>query len=275
MRPPAPSEGTFPPPELGEPEGGLGEPEGGFQTFWDHLDALRNTLLRMLAAAGVAAVGAFVLKEPLFRMVLAPAHADFCTYRLLRAEPFEIALINTQLTEPFAIHLRVAVAAGLFIASPYLLYALYSFVAPALYEREKAVGIPLLVAAYLMALLGLAANYLLFFPLTLRFLSQYSVSEDVANLLSLTSYVDTLLLMSLLFALLFEMPVVAWLLGRGGLLRKEWMSRYRRHAIVVILIACALITPTTDALTLIIVALPVWALYELSILIVSQMRNEE
>lgn len=242
--------------------------EQGGMTFWEHLDALRSTLLRMLAAAAVAAVAAFVLKEPLFRVVLAPAHADFCTYRWLHAEPFAIALINTQLTEPFAIHMRVAVVVGLLIVSPYLLYALYSFVAPALYERERAVSVRLLMGGYLMALLGLTANYLLFFPLTLRFLSEYTVSEEVGNLLTLTSYVDTLLLMSLLFALLFEMPVVAWLLSKAGLLRSEWMRHYRRHAIVVILTLCALITPTTDALTLLVVALPVWLLYELSIFIV-------
>lgn len=242
-------------------------------TFWEHLEALRSTLLRMLAAAAVAAVVAFCLKEPLFHLVLAPTHADFCTYRWLHTDPFSISLINTRLTEPFAIHMRVAVVAGLLIASPYIIYVLYSFVAPALYERERAVSVRIVASAYLMATLGLTANYLLFFPLTLRFLSEYSVSEEVGNLLTLTSYVDTLLLMSLLFALLFEMPVVAWLLGKVGLLRSQWMSRYRRHAIVVILTACALITPTTDALTLIIVALPVWLLYELSILIVKATRR--
>lgn len=247
--------------------------EEGGMTFWQHLDALRSCLLRMLAAAAVAAVGVFCLKGPLFRLVLAPTHADFCTYRWLHAQPFHVSLINTQLTEPFAIHMRVAVVAGLLIASPYIIYVLYSFIAPALYERERAVSVRLVASAYLMAALGLTANYLLFFPLTLRFLAEYTVSEEVGNLLTLTSYVDTLLLMSLLFALLFEMPVVAWLLGKGGLLRNEWMSRYRRHAIVVILTLCALITPTTDALTLIIVALPVWLLYELSILIVKATRR--
>ena len=225
-------------------------------TFWDHLDALRTTLLRMLVVAAVGVVVAFLCKEPLFHLLLAPSHNDFCTYRWIGIDPFELALINTQLTEQFMIHLRVSLAIGLLI------------VAPALYANEKRIGVRILLSAYLMFFVGLAANYLLFFPLTLRFLATYSVSPEVTALLTINSYVDTLLLMSLLFGLLFEMPPLAWLLSSAGMLRSEWMSRYRRQAIVLILILCAFITPTTDALTLLIVALPVWILYELSILLV-------
>ena len=237
-------------------------------TFWEHLDALRTTLLRMLAVAVAGMALAFACKEPLFRLLLAPSHSDFCTYRWIGVEPFELVLINTQLTEQFMIHLRVSLAVGLLLVAPALLYLLYRFIAPALYANEKRIGVRILLSAYLMFLIGLVVNYLLFFPLTLRFLATYSVSTDVASLLTLSSYVDTLLLMSLLFGLLFEMPPLAWLLSSAGMLRSEWMSRYRRQAIVLILILCAFITPTTDALTLLIVALPVWLLYELSILLV-------
>ena len=237
-------------------------------TFWDHLDALRTTLLRMLVVAAGGVVVAFFCKDPLFHLLLAPSHNDFCTYRWIGVDPFELALINTQLTEQFMIHLRVSLAIGLLIVAPALLYLLYRFIAPALYVHEKRIGVRILLSAYLMFFVGLAANYLLFFPLTLRFLATYSVSPEVTALLTINSYVDTLLLMSLLFGLLFEMPPLAWLLSSAGMLRAEWMSRYRRQAIVLILILCAFITPTTDALTLLIVALPVWILYELSILLV-------
>ena len=237
-------------------------------TFWDHLDALRATLIHMLIAACVLAVGAFCLKEQLFRLVLWPLHDDFPVYRLVGAEPFQLQLINTELTEQFIIHMKVALMAGALVASPYLLYTLFHFVSPALYENERRLSIRLVGAAYLVFLVGLVVNYLLIFPLTVRFLGTYRVSEEVVPMLTLSNYVDTLLLMSLAFGLVFEPPVVSWLLGRFGLLKAEWMSRYRRHAVVVILIVAAIITPTTDVLTLSIVALPIWLLYEVSIWLV-------
>lgn len=243
------------------------EAEGGM-SFWEHLEVLRGSLLRMLAAALIAIVVAFALKGPLFCIVLAPSRGNFCTYRWMGIEATDLRMVNTQLTEQFMVHMKVALMVGLLIASPYLLYVLYRFISPALYDRERAYSVRLVVAAYLMFFVGLTANYLLFFPLTVHFLGGYSVSLEVGNLLTITSYVDTLLVMSLSFGLLFEMPVMAWLLARFGMLRAMWMRRYRRHAIVAILIAAAVITPSTDALTLVIVTLPVWALYELSILIV-------
>ena len=118
--------------------------------------------------------------------------------------------------------------------------------------------------------MGTLLNYLLIFPLTVRFLGTYQVSPDVANMLTLQSYTDTLITMSLLLGLVFELPVVCWILGRMGVLKRSFMREYRRHAVVVILVIAAIITPTTDAFTLSIVALPIWLLYELSILLVRE-----
>ena len=123
-------------------------------------------------------------------------------------------------------------------------------------------------SGYLMFVLGTLLNYFLIFPLTVKFLGTYQVSEDVANMLTLQSYMDTLLMMSLVMGIVFELPVVSWLLGRMGLVNAQMMSQWRKHAIVAILVVAAIITPTTDAFTLFIVALPIWLLYELSILIV-------
>ena len=237
-------------------------------TFWDHLDALRATLIRMIVAAVIMGIAAFCLKEWLFSLVLWPLHDDFPVYRLLKAEPFQLQLINTQLTEQFMIHMKVALMAGALVASPYLLYVLFHFISPALYENERRVSLRLVGAAYFVFILGIAVNYLLIFPLTVRFLGTYRVSEEVVPMLTLSNYVDTLLVMSLAFGLVFELPVISWLLGRFGMLRAEWMSRYRRQAVVVILFVAAIITPTTDILTLSIVALPIWLLYEVSILLV-------
>ena len=237
-------------------------------TFWEHLDVLRDSIIRMIVAAVVMGVVAFCLKEPLFDMVLAPKDSDFITYRWLGGEAFSINLINTGLAEQFLIHMKVALMVGILVASPYILFLLFRFIAPALYENERRYSVRITVAAYAMFLLGIVVNYFIIFPLTVRFLGTYQVSETVSNMLTISSYIDTLMMMSLIFGIIFEIPVVSWLLAIFGLLKASWMSQYRRHAVIAILILAAAITPTGDALTLVIVALPIWLLYEVSILIV-------
>lgn len=237
-------------------------------TFWDHLDELRAVVIRILIITVLAAVVAFCLKDELFAVVLAPRTSDFITYQLMGVEPFSIHLMNTGLTEQFMIHLKTAMYAGLLVASPYIIYQLFRFVSPALYDNERHYATLLVMSGYLMFMLGTALNYLLIFPLTVKFLGTYQVSADVANMLTLQSYMDTLIMMSLMMGIVFELPVVSWILGKMGLVNARQMSQWRRHAIVVILIVSAIITPTTDAFTLFIVALPIWLLYELSIVIV-------
>ena len=242
--------------------------DGGELTFWEHLDVLRGSIIRMLVAAVAAGVAAFVLKDWLFAVVLAPSGSDFVTYRLLGVEPFKIELVNTGLTEQFMIHMKVALAAGVLMASPYILYLLFRFVSPALYDNERRCSVRLTLAAYVMYMLGVAVNYFVVFPLTVRFLGTYQVSTDVHNLLTISSYVDTLAMMSIVFGIVFEIPVVSWLLARFGLLKSAWMGRYRRHALVAIVAVAAVITPTSDVFTLTLVSLPIWLLYEASVLIV-------
>ena len=237
-------------------------------TFWDHLDVLRSSLIRMGVAVVVFAVAAFCLKDELFSVVLAPRSSDFVTYRLLGVDAFSIHLMNTGLTEQFMIHMRTAIYAGLLVASPYILYELFRFVSPGLYQNERHYVVWIVGAAYVMFLVGTLTNYFVVFPLTVRFLGTYQVSPDVANMLTLQSYIDTLIGMSLVMGVVFELPVVCGLLGHMGLINNRMMSEYRRHAIVAILIVAAIITPTTDMFTLFVVALPIYLLYELSIQIV-------
>ena len=237
-------------------------------TFWDHLDVLRGSIIRVLVSAVVMGIGVFFLKDWLFDIVLWPRDSNFPTYRLLGAEPFQLHLINTELTEQFMIHMKVSLISGLLVASPYIIYVLFRFISPALYDNERRASYRLVGAAYGMFIVGIVVNYFLIFPLTVRFLGTYSVSSEVETMLTLSSYVDTLLLMSLVFGIVFEIPVIAWLLARFGMLKHTWMSMYRRHAIVAILVLAAIITPTADIMTLIVVSLPIWLLYELSIWIV-------
>ena len=237
-------------------------------TFWDHLDELRAVLIRILVITAIAAVAAFCLKEELFAVVLAPRSSDFITYRVMGVEPFCINLMNTGLTEQFMIHLRTALYVGVLVALPYILYQLFRFVSPALYDHERRYATLLVGSGYMMFMMGTLLNYLLIFPLTVKFLGTYQVSPDVANMLTIQSYIDTLLMMNFVMGIVFELPVVCWLLGKMGLVTAQIMSQWRRHAVVVILIVAAIITPTTDAFTLFLVALPIWLLYEMSIWIV-------
>lgn len=238
------------------------------KSFWDHLEDLRGSLIRILVAALGFSMLAFCFKDLLFKVVLAPKDSTFFMYRLFGGGDFSIQLMNTGLTEQFMIHLKTACAFGVLMASPYIIYVLFDFVRPALYEKERQHSVSIVLAAYAMFLVGVAVNYLFVFPLTVRFLGTYQVSDEVRNILTLQSYMDTLLMMSLVFGIVFEIPIISWLLARFGLLKAEWMTKYRRHAIVAILILSAIITPTGDAFTLIIVSLPIWLLYELSVIVV-------
>ena len=251
----------------------MGSESGQTMTFWDHLDELRGVIVRALVVTMLAAAVAFVMKDELFAVVLAPRTSDFITYRLMGVEPFSIHLMNTGLTEQFMIHLKTAMYAGVLVASPYIIYILFGFIAPALYDNERRYATLLCTSGYLMFMLGTALNYLLIFPLTLKFLGTYQVSADVANMLTLQSYMDTLLMMNLVMGIVFELPVVSWILGKMGLINDQVMCTMRRHAVVVILIVAAIITPTTDAFTLFVVALPIWLLYELSIVIVRMTKQ--
>lgn len=242
-------------------------------TFWEHLDVLRGCLIRIFAAIIVGGVAAFFFKDTLFSLVLAPSRSDFFMYQLLGAEPFQIHLINTDLTEQMMIHLKMAASAGVLLASPYIIYSLFSFVTPALRADEYRYSVRFTFAAYLMFMLGIVVNYLLIFPLTVRFLATYQVSTDIDNMLTISSYINTLLMMSFLFGIVFEIPALSWLLAKFGILRAAWMRQYRRHAIVAILILSAVITPTSDLFTLTIVSLPIWLLYELSIFLVKRVNR--
>lgn len=247
-------------------------------TFWDHLDVLRGSLLRMAVVTVACAVVAFAFKDAVFAAILAPKHDDFILYRLLAGvsgwladgspSSFHVELINTGLAEQFKIHVKTSLYVGLMAASPYCLYELFRFVSPGLYPKERRYGVRAVVSGYVMFLLGVALCYFLIFPLTFRFLGTYQVSPDVENLITLQSYMDTLFVMCFLLGILFELPIVCWVFGKLGILRRTFMRRYRKHAVVVILVVSAIITPTSDIFTLCIVALPICLLYEVSTFLV-------
>ena len=235
-------------------------------TFWDHLDVLRGILLKCILAILLAAVLVFSFKDQVFAVIFAPRHASL--FGSFFSSATDIQLINTDLTRQFIVHMQVSAYVGMLLVAPYILWQLYSFVLPALRREERRYTTPLLLAAYFMFMLGVCFSYFILFPLTFRFLGNYQVADSVQNLISLESYIDTLLFLSLAMGITFEFPVLSWFLGRLGILHRRQMRLVRRHAFVAVIIIAAIITPTTDAFSLILVSLPMYLLYELSILVV-------
>lgn len=225
----------------------------------------------------MGAIVAFAMKTEVFSVVLAPTKSDFITYRWFsqfgEIADFNLNLINTQLTSQFSVHMQVSIIIGIICVSPYILYSIFSFVSPALYENERKYARLLVVAGYIMFMIGVALCYFLIFPLTIRFLGDYQVSDDVANIITLSSYIDTLTMLTLMLGIVFELPILCMLLGKMGILTADFMKEYRRHAIVIILIVAAIITPTTDVMTLMLVTLPIYLLYEISILAVKMINK--
>ena len=253
--------------------------------FWEHVDVFRKVIFRCLAVWAVCAIGAFCFKDVLFDILFAPSTSDFVTYRLmcrlgnlvslpaLCPSDFSAEFINTELAAQFTTHLQVAAIMGVLVAFPYLIIQLYGFVAPALYTQEKRYSILLIFFGVLLFALGVLLNYFIIFPFAFRFLSTYQVQEMVVNQIALSSYISTLLVLSLLLGILFEIPIVAYFLAKLDLIDKQLLVKYRKHAIVALTILAAIITPTADIFTLLLVTVPLYLLYELSVRIVSYTKR--
>lgn len=260
-------------------------PEQGTQmTFGEHLDELRATLLRIIAVGGACAAVIFVFKDWVFAQLLAPASSTFVTYRAIERvislynpgftfEPFSIRLIATDMASQFVAHISVSVCLGALLASPYILFELFRFVAPGLYSGERRMARILLVSVCLLFIIGVAASYFILFPVACRFLVTYSVSDLVTNTITLDSYISTFATLTLMMGVVFQLPVVTWALARGGMVTGRLLSARRREAILAIAIIAAIITPP-DLMTLFLVGIPLVALYELSVFIARATAGE-
>ena len=254
-------------------------------TFWEHVDVFRKVIFRCLAVWTVCAIGAFCFKDVLFDVLFAPSTSDFIVYRwmcslgslislpALCPEEFSAEFINTELASQFTTHLQVAAIMGVLVAFPYLIIQLYGFVSPALYKQEKRYSILLIFFGVLLFALGVLLNYFIIFPFAFRFLSTYQVQEAVINQIALNSYISTLLVLSLLLGILFEIPIIAYFLAKLDLIDKSMLVKYRKHAIVALSILSAIITPTADIFTLLLVTVPLYLLYELSIRVVARVKK--
>lgn len=259
-------------------------------SFWEHLDVLRGILFKIAALTLGFAVIAFACREWLFDIILAPKYDNFIIYDLFRSvgkifNPngdsghFDVQLINTGLAKQFVIHMKASIYAGFLVAAPYTLYQIFRFVSPALYANERRYAVKVLGGGSVMFALGVLLSYFLIFPLTFRFLGTYQVSDDVVNMISLESYMDTMMMLCVMMGIVFEIPILCWLFAKFGFITADFMKKYRKHAVVILLFISAIITPTADVFTLTVVAMPMWLLYEASIIIVQRtkatQRSEE
>jgi len=247
-------------------------------SFWDHIDALRAVLIRIVVVLVLVTLALFFVMPAIFdQVILAPCHGDFVLYRLFErmtaavpwlpqftTDGFEVELINIKLASQFFIHMSSSFWLAMVLTFPVILYLLWTFVAPALYPGEKRGVKTAFLLGCVMFFIGVAVGYFVVFPVTLRFLADYHVSMLVPNQISLDSYMDTFLMLIFIMGVIFELPLVAWLLGNLGVLRRGSFGTYRRHAIVLLLVLAAIITPTGDPFTLMVVFLPIYLLYEVS-----------
>ncbi|GHT62696.1 Sec-independent protein translocase protein TatC [Bacteroidia bacterium] len=258
-------------------------------SFWDHLEELRWTLFRVVIALFIFAIGGFIIMPWFFdNVIMAPSKAHFFLYKWMCQisqsipglpdfcdDKFSVDMINIDLTAPFFRHLSTSFWIALLLICPYILFEVWRFISPALYEHEKKNVRWVFLFGSIMFFIGCVVGYGLIFPMTLRFLYGYSLSSVIHNSVSLDSYMDSFLTMIFVMGLVFEMPLISWLLSQIGILKKSFFKTYRRHAILILLILAAIITPTGDPFTLSLVFIPLYALYEFSIFLVKADPKEE
>lgn len=246
-------------------------------TFWDHLEDLRWVIIRSLAAVFIFSVVAFLNKEFIFdKIILAPKEPGFITNqilckisRLINADTLclnevSLKIINIKLAGQFSTHLLVSFAVGIFLSAPYIIFEFWRFIKPALYENEKKHSRGAVLICSILFMIGVIFAYYLILPLTINFLGSYHVSDQIENTISLGSYINNVISVTLSIGLVFEIPVLVYFLTRAGILTPQFMRNSRKIVFVILLIIAAIITPP-DVFSQIMVAIPLVLLYEISI----------
>lgn len=254
-------------------------------TFGGHLEVLRQILFRILAVVTAIAIVIFCFKDWTFKLLMAPSQWDFVTYRYIERflhrlgssftfSEYHINLIATELSSQFMTHITTALYLGLLAASPYILVELFRFITPALYENEKKYSVSVAVTMYLLFIVGVLMSYFILFPISFRFLGTYSVSDIVESNITLKSYISTFTTLTLVMGLVFQLPVIAFFLGKLEVVNSQMLKQYRKYAFVIIMVVAAIITPP-DLMTLVLVTIPLYLLYEVSISVLKRMEKKK
>ena len=257
----------------------MGKNQEELLTFGGHLEILRKMFFRIIIVVGVVGVLVFCFKDITFELLLGPINNDFCFYKWVenvssmfgwdfKLDKLRISLISTELSAQFMTHLTSSIYLALLLASPYVLFEIFGFVAPALYEREKCYAVIVVVIVYVLFLVGVLLSYYIIFPISFRFLATYQVADSVVNTITLSSYISTFTTLTLMMGLVFQLPILSYLLAKIGIISYSALRDYRKHALLAITIISAVITPP-DILTCILVMGPLYLLYECSIWVVA------
>ncbi|HNW96982.1 MAG TPA: twin-arginine translocase subunit TatC [Bacteroidales bacterium] len=248
-------------------------------SFWEHLEILRWHFIRSVIVVSILTIVAFIYKDIIFdKIILAPKEPDFITNKFfcwlgakvnidyLCINNVSLRLINTEMSGQFTLHIWISIISGLIISIPYILWEIWRFVKPALNEKERKYSSGFVFITSFLFLSGVVFSYYIIVPLTVNFFVTYSVSNIVENYISLSSYINTISSLCFATGLVFLFPVLVYFLTRIGILAPSFLSRNRKYIIVIILIIAAIITPP-DVFSQIMVTIPLYALYELSIFI--------
>jgi sec-independent protein translocase protein TatC len=198
-----------------------------------------------------------------------PFLPDFCD------QHYRVHIVNIKLATQFFTHMSTSFWLAVLLTFPYLVYEIWLFISPALYPKERKNAKGVFMGGTVMFFVGCTVGYFLVFPMTLRFLATYDLSDAITQQVSLESYMDNFLMMIFIMGVVFEMPLVSWLLSQIGLLKRSFFRKYRRYAIVGLLVAAAGITPSGDPFTLSVVFFPLYGLYELSAFFVKDDKKEK
>lgn len=254
-------------------------------SFWKHVDELRWVLMRVVIVLVVVSGVAFAYKDIVFDMIImGPRDPNFITYRVLCSlghalnlnglciDSFELTIVNLTLTGQFMKHISISIYSGIILTSPYILWEFWRFIKPALKEKErKYTNYALLICVFLF-LTGVLFSYFVIVPLTVNFLATYVLSETIKNTISLDSYISTVTTLTLIMGVVFELPVIMYMLARFGIITADFLKKKRKYAVVIVLIAAAFITPGSDAFSLVLVSLPLYVLFEISVFVIPKKK---
>lgn len=256
-------------------------------SFLDHLEELRWHIIRALLSIVVFAVAAFIFREPIWKyIILAPSRPDFWTYQMFcrlgsitGAEFFcidELPFIiqNRRMTAQFTMALSSSFVIGLIVAFPYAFWEVWRFIKPGLYNEEKQLSRGAVFFVTLLFLTGILFGYYIVAPISINFLTNFKLDESILNEIDLTSYVGTVMMLVLACGIMFQLPVVVYFLTKAGIITPEFLRTYRKHAIVVILVLSALLTPP-DVISQILMCFPLLFLYEISIIVSNTIKKKE
>ena len=259
-------------------------------SFFDHIDVLRKHLLRGLLVVVILTAGAFWFSDFIFNeVIMGPKNPDFWTYRMMckMAAAFpkligqdfcithiDAKIINTEMAGQFTLQINSCVMVGIILGIPYLLFELWLFVKPALHEKERKSASGFVIFASSLFFIGILFGYYLICPLSINFLTNFTVSPEIENTFTISSYLSSVATLTIGSGIIFQLPVVIYILSKFGIMTPAFMRSSRRYAFVLILVIAAVVTPTPDVITMLVVAFPLVILYEVSIFISASIERK-